>query len=121
MSNNRKRLSLVRLSLASLAVLVFSLALGSVPAMRAQPVVHSSRKAIRSEKPEYPAVLKNAGIGGLVRLSAKVLANGTVANVEVLGGNPVLAESAVKAVMKWKYAPAASQSDEIVTFNFNPH
>lgn len=115
-SNNRKRLAL-----ASLALLLFCLALGSVPAVRAQSEEHSSRKVIRTQKPDYPVVLRSKGIGGTVRLNARVLANGTVANIDVLGGNPILAESAVKALMKWKYAPAASPSNEIVTFNFNVH
>jgi TonB family protein len=114
--DNRKRLAL-----ASLALLAFCLALGSVPALRAQSGEHSSRKVIRTQRPDYPAILKNAGIGGVVRLNARVLANGTVAKVDILGGNPILAENAVKAVMNWKYAPAPSPSDEIVTFNFNAH
>jgi hypothetical protein len=38
-------------------------------------------------------------IGGVVRRDRRVLANGTVAQVTVVGGNPVLAESGVKAVM----------------------
>jgi TonB family protein len=107
------------LSLASRALLVFCLALGSVFALRAQSGEQSGRKVIRSEKPDYPAVLKNARIGGVIRLRATVLANGTVANIEILGGSPVLAESAVKSVMKWKYAPAAARSNEIVTVEFS--
>jgi TonB family protein len=67
--------------------------------------------------PDYPARLKGRGIGGVVRLKALVLANGTVANVQILGGNPILAACAVNAVMKWKYAPAASSSNEILTFD----
>jgi TonB family protein len=110
-----------RLWLASLALLVFGLALGSVPAVRAQSEEHSGRKVIRTQKPDYPVVLKSKGIGGRVRLNATVLANGTVAHVAILGGNPILAESAANAVMNWKYAPAASASNEIVTFNFKSH
>jgi TonB family protein len=113
----RKRLLLT--TLASVVLLLFGLALGSVPAVRAQSEEHSGRKLIRTQKPDYPVVLKNKGIGGTVRLRAKVLANGTVANIDVLGGDAVLAESAAKAVMSWKYAPAASPSNEIVTINFN--
>jgi len=105
--------------LARLALLAFCLALGSVPAARAQSEEHPSRKVIQSQKPDYPPVLKILGIGGTVRLNARVLANGTVARVSILGGNPILAESAAKAVMTWKYAPAASASNEIVIFDFN--
>ena len=108
-----------RLRLASL--LLFCLAFGSLPALRAQSGDHPSRKVLQSQKPDYPAILKLLSIGGIVRLNARVLANGTVANVQVLGGNPILAESAVKAVMTWKYAPAPSSTSEIVSFNFNGH
>jgi hypothetical protein len=37
-----------------------------------------------------------------------------------LGGNPILADNAVKAVMSWKYAPAAKTTNEIVRLDFNP-
>jgi TonB family protein len=115
--NNRKRQSLT--ALASLAALLFGLALGSVPAVRAQSEHISGRKIIRTQQPDYPAVLKRQGIGGTVRLRASVLASGTVVNIDVLGGDAVLAESAAKAVMSWKYAPAASPSNEIVTIQFS--
>jgi TonB family protein len=117
--NNRKRPPLT--TLASLAALLFGLALVSVPAVPAQSEEHPGRKLIRTEKPDYPAVLKSKGLGGTVRLRAKVLANGTVASIDVLGGDAVLAESAARAVMTWKYAPAASPSKEIVTINFSTH
>jgi outer membrane biosynthesis protein TonB len=54
-------------------------------------------------------------------LKVKVLANGTVAGAEIIGGNPILAESAVKAVMAWKYTPAPSTTVEIATIDFNGH
>ncbi len=100
-------------------MLLFCLSLGAGPALRAQSDDHPARKVIQSQRPDYPKVLKVLGIGGTVRLNAKVLANGTVAQVSVLGGNPVLAESAVKSVMTWKYAPAASSTNELVTIDFN--
>ena len=104
-----------------LALLLFCLAPGSVPTARAQSEEHSGRKVIRTHKPDYPVILKSAGISGSVRLSAKVLADGTVASVQILGGNPILAESAAKAVMTWKYASAGSPTNEIVTVEFNTH
>ena len=81
----------------------------------------SSRKIIVTVKPEYPATLQHAQIGGLVRLSATVLPNGTVSKVQIRGGNPILAESAAAAVMKWKYAPGPAETSEEVSVNFTPH
>lgn len=80
-----------------------------------------ARRVVSTVKPEYPPLLKYQQIGGLVRLVATVLPDGTVSKVEVRGGNPILAESAVAAVMKWKYAPAASQTTEEVSLSFSPH
>lgn len=102
-------------------LLALFLALGSVLSLQAQSEDHSTRKITHEQKPNYPEILKVLSIGGKVRLKVKVLANGTVANAEILGGNPILAESAVKAVMAWKYAPASSTTFEIATFDFSSH
>jgi len=80
----------------------------------------SNRRVVRTSEPDYPKIVKHAHIGGSVRLDVTVLASGDVARVELLGGNPIFAESATKAVLKWKYAPAASQTKEEVQINFTP-
>jgi TonB family protein len=100
---------------------LFCLMTGFVPTLAAQkPSLKSDRKVLISGKPQYPEPLKQARIGGAVRLRATVLPNGTVSNVNVLGGNPILAESAAAAIKKWKFAPAPSQTFEDITVNFNP-
>jgi TonB family protein len=121
-SGKRKTLGMVSSVWTKLTLLALALclALGSVSATGAHAEEHANRKIIHSQKPEYSAVLKLLGIGGTVRLSVKVLANGTVADVQILGGNPVLAESAVKAVKTWQYAAASSSSNEILKIEFNP-
>jgi TonB family protein len=83
-------------------------------------VDRSKRRVVRTSEPDYPKIVKHAHIGGSVRLDVTVLASGDVAKVELLGGNPIFAESATKAVLKWKYAPAASQTKEEVQINFTP-
>jgi TonB family protein len=87
----------------------------------AQKAPAPERKKILTVKPDYPPLLRHQQIGGLVRLLATVLPDGTVAKVEIRGGNPILAESAVAAVMKWKYAPSASQTTEDISLSFSPH
>jgi TonB family protein len=111
-----KALSFVSVRCALLMVFV---AAGVHPRLVAQEAAH--RKVLVRVAPEYPETLRLAQIGGLVRLSATVLANGTVTQVEVRGGNPILAERAQKAVMKWKYSPAAAQTVEEVSLSFSPH
>jgi len=107
----------VRPILAVLLILTTSL----VPGLFAQKVEKTGRKVIVTVKPEYPETLQRAQIGGLVRLSVTVTPNGTVSKVQIRGGNPILAECASNAVMKWKYVPAAAETDEEVSINFSPH
>jgi TonB family protein len=107
------------LSVVGLTLLLF-LALFSLTTARAQTPDKSLRKVVQRTKPDYPKSLKDAHIGGLVRLNVTVLANGSVAKVEILGGNPIFVESASKAVLKWKFVPATAQTKEEVQVQFNP-
>jgi TonB family protein len=92
----------------------------SPSAAQVERVDKSNRKVVRTSEPDYPIIVKNAHIGGSVRLSVTVLPNGDVARVDILGGNPIFVASAINAIRKWKYAPAASQTKEEVQINFTP-
>jgi TonB family protein len=59
-------------------------------------------------------------IRGTVRLEAVVRRDGTVKQVKVLGGNPVLADALSSAVMNWRYEPAAQETVENVEQTFAP-
>jgi TonB family protein len=104
---------------ASFTLTAVMLALYVPTALQAQKGSGSDRKIVATVKPAYPQTLKNLHIEGLVRLSVTVLPNGSVADIDVRGGNPILVENAVKAVKSWKYAPAASQTKEEIVLNFN--
>src|SRR5205809_7635316 len=60
----------------------------------------SQRKSIYKVDPDYPQDLKRAYIGGTVRLNIVISPSGTVEAISILGGNPVLAEAAIRAVKK---------------------
>jgi len=57
---------------------------------------------------------------GAVQVEAMVPRDGTVKEVRVLGGHPLLADAAAKTVKQWKYEPAARDSTEIVRYKFAP-
>ncbi|HTC50278.1 MAG TPA: energy transducer TonB [Candidatus Aquilonibacter sp.] len=101
--------------------LAFCGVIGFAPCSFAQKTTKSDRKILVSVKPEYSDVLRHAQIGGLVRLRATVTSDGKVTHVDVVGGNPILADSAAAAVMRWKFVPAASQTIEDLTISFSPH
>jgi periplasmic protein TonB len=55
--------------------------------------------------PNYPKDAKRQGIEGTVRLAALVGQDGSINDLKVVSGDPVLAKSAVDAVKKWRYKP----------------
>jgi TonB family protein len=78
------------------------------------------RVLITRIEPTYPPVLERMRVGGLVRLQLTVSQKGTVENVEVLGGNPILADAAVFAAKQWVYSPSHSRSVITVSIRFTP-
>ena len=56
-------------------------------------------------QPDYPIMAKQLKIQGTVELEAIVTETGTVGNVQIVSGNPVLTAPAVQAVKRWKFKP----------------
>jgi len=79
-----------------------------------------SRRLITRVDPIYPPTLKNNRIGGVVRLKVIIAANGSVESASLLGGNPILGESAITAVEKWVYALGSSKTKTEVSIPFDP-
>lgn len=79
------------------------------------------RKLVTRVEPDYPDALKKLYIGGVVRVEVQVAPNGTVKNIKLLGGNPILGQSTMKAVKSWKYVPAAADETLTVKVEFDPH
>ncbi|MFB3917344.1 MAG: energy transducer TonB [Terriglobales bacterium] len=90
------------------------LALGQLGAAEVQ------RQRVSYTAPRYPTILKQHHIGGVVRIEIVITPAGTVKKASVVGGNQVLADFALEAVKKWKYAPAATESTSTVEFRFDP-
>jgi protein TonB len=80
----------------------------------------TERKILKKVEAQYPSILKRRGIGGTVRLKVLVHPDGNVKDVEVLGGNPALADAAEKAVRQWKFAPGG-ESAITVAVTFDPN
>ena len=76
------------------------------------------RKIVVKTTAVYPTLAKSMNIHGMVKLEADVLPNGTVKSVEIKGGHPILTQSAVSAVERWKFEPAAHETKENVQIEF---
>ena len=62
-------------------------------------------KLIYDPAPKYPPLARKAGIQGEVRLEAIIAKDGTVKDLKVLSGRPLLVKAALDAVRHWRYKP----------------
>ena len=81
----------------------------------------NSRKVVKKAPVQYPSILKSKGIGGVVKLRVYVKPDGGVRDSEVIGGNPILAESAQKSVGQWKFSTGSTETVMEISVVFDPH
>jgi TonB family protein len=76
------------------------------------------RAIVQRLEPEYPEIAKNMNLHGTVKLRIWIKPDGTVRRLEYIGGHPLLAESALKAVKGWKYAVAQKETTAVLELKF---
>jgi TonB family protein len=98
-------------------ILLFALSLVlAAPSVRAEN--QSGRKVVTRVNATYPDIAKRLGLSGIVRIELVVNPAGTVKTAKVLGGSPVLAQSALQAAKNWKFERADNETTEVVSFEF---
>ena len=60
---------------------------------------------IKRVQPNYPPLARQARIQGTVLLQAEISKDGTIENLRLISGHPMLAPSAIEAVKQWRYKP----------------
>jgi periplasmic protein TonB len=74
--------------------------------------------------PAYPSLARSARIQGQVVLQAVISKLGTIENLRVLAGHPMLVRAAVDAVSQWRYRPYVLNNEPVeveteITVNFS--
>lgn len=74
-------------------------------------------------QPVYPPLAREARVQGTVELRAIVSKQGTIENLMVVSGSPLLVRSAIEAVRQWRYRPYLLNREPIeveteITVNF---
>ncbi len=72
---------------------------------------------IRKVMPVYPALAKSARVQGTVEFTAIISKEGTIENLQLVRGHPLLVQAAKDAVLQWRYRPTLlnGQPVEVVT------
>jgi periplasmic protein TonB len=107
---------------------------GTVPVLASTPAPPPKRMRVPARiaeanlvydvAPKYPPEAGRERIEGIVVLMAVISKDGTVEDVRVESGLPVLAQAALEAVKQWRYRPyllngEAVEIDSQITINFN--
>jgi TonB family protein len=100
-------------------LLVFTGLLTPSASLRAQQSLSTRRLLLRTA-PAYPEIARSMALQGAVRVDALVSPDGSVKDVAIKGGHPVLAQAAANAVRHWKWEVSARESHEVVEVKFSP-
>jgi TonB family protein len=103
-----------------LGAVAFSPSLALAQDSSAQEQPEAKRKVVNKVVPVYPELARKMQIHGTVRVEVVIAPSGKVKTTQVIGGNPVLAQSAVGAIEQWKWAPAPQETRELVELSFRP-
>ena len=86
----------------------------------------TAKMLVHKVQPKYPEVAKEKGVEGTVRLHVIIARDGSVGQIELISGHPLLAQSALDAVRQWKYRVTYLNGDPVevdtvvdVIFSFN--
>ncbi len=93
----------------------------SVPEFRRSSLLEGN--LIRRVQPTYPSLARSARIQGAVVLDATISKAGTIENLRLISGHPMLVPAAIEAVSQWRYRPYILNDEPIevetqITVNF---
>ena len=76
-----------------------------------------SAKLINQPRPAYPPLARQARIQGVVRFNAVIGRDGSIQNLTLVSGHPLLVPAATEAVRQWRYQPTLLNGEpvEVVT------
>jgi TonB family protein len=72
-----------------------------------------AQNLITKVTPVYPPLAKAARITGTVSFAVTIAKEGTVGNIEIVSGHPLLVPSALEAVKQWVYRPTLLNGEPV--------
>jgi len=63
--------------------------------------------------PVYPPLAKQSRVSGVVKLEGIIAKDGTIQQLKVLSGHPLLVKAALEAVTSWRYTPTLLNGEPV--------
>jgi protein TonB len=70
-------------------------------------------KLVKQVIPIYPQLAKNVRVSGVVHLVGIIARDGTIRNLQLISGHPLLARAALDAVAQWMYQPTLLSGEPV--------
>jgi periplasmic protein TonB len=70
-------------------------------------------KLVKRVIPAYPPLARSARISGVVHLIGIIARDGSIRNLELVSGHPLLARAALEAVQQWIYKPTLLNGEPV--------
>jgi protein TonB len=70
-------------------------------------------KLLRKVIPVYPPLARSARIAGVVHLLGTIAKDGSIQNLQLVSGHPLLARAAIEAVQQWVYKPTSLNGNPV--------
>jgi len=91
---------------------------GAPPPPKPKQTGRSRRRHVQAARSSpcpavYPPLARQTRISGTVRLHAIIGKDGTIQQLEVLNGHPLLQQSALDAVRQWRYQPTLLNGEPV--------
>src|SRR5260370_41760578 len=103
----------MRLKQCLCAAILLCAAAASTPGQEA-------RKAISKPTPRYPAIAKQIGLVGTVKVEITIAPDGKDKSTNVIGGHPLPLDATLTPPKEWNSEPAKPQTVSTLTFESNP-
>ena len=70
-------------------------------------------KLVKQVNPVYPPMARTARVSGVVHLVGTIAKDGTIRNLQVISGHPMLTRAALDAVSQWIYQPTLLSGEPV--------
>jgi len=68
-------------------------------------MAEAMKQAVEAPRPEYSPLARQMKVSGDVEVELRINDRGTVDEVKVISGNPLLTQPVLKTVKEWKFTP----------------